>query len=164
MNSYRRNPTQRYASYGRRHSAGFTLMELMVAAAIVGILAAIAIPAYTQSVAKTNRRAAQVCLASFATHMERYYTTNLAYNQTPSGVAMNTAALQALGLDCASAANTGGSYSYSFDTGTPTASTYTLLATPTGRQATRDARCGTLILDQAGVRGVTGSAHVADCW
>ncbi|TAJ52060.1 MAG: type IV pilin protein [Nevskiaceae bacterium] len=147
-----------------RRSAGFTLMELMVTVAIVGILAAIAIPAYTQSVVKSNRRAAQVCLASFATHMERFYTTNLRYDQTVAGVAMNTAALQALGLDCASDVNTGSSYSYSFDTGTPSASAYTLVAAPIGAQATRDVECGSLKLDQAGTRRVTGSAPVADCW
>ena len=145
-------------------AAGFTLMELMVAVAIVGILAAIAIPSYTKSVTKTNRRAAEVCLASFATHMERFYTTNLRYDQTVAGVAMNTAALQALGLDCASNANTGSTYSYAFGTGSPTASTYTLIAAPSGTQATRDAKCGSLTLNQAGVRAVTGTASVADCW
>lgn len=139
-------------------------MELMVAVAIVGVLAAIAIPAYTQSVTKTNRRAAEVCLSSFATHMERFYTTNLRYDQTVAGVAMNTAALQALGLDCASNVNTGSTYSYSFGSGSPTASTYALVAAPQGAQATRDAKCGSLTLNQAGLRGVTGSSPVADCW
>lgn len=145
----------------RRHgAAGFTVMDVMIAAAIVGILAAIAFPSYTQSVVKAKRRAAQVCLSSFATHMERFYTSNLRYDQTVAGAAMDTTALLALGLECASAANTGADYSYAFDTDMPTPSAYRLVATPTGRQASKDAACGALSLDQTGAR----TAGASGCW
>lgn len=147
-----------------RQGAGFTLMDLLIAVAIVGILAAIAFPSYTNAVVKTKRRAAQVCLASFATHMERFYTTNLRYDQTVAGVAMNTTALRALNLECASTRNTGADYSYGFAADSPTASTYSLVATPAGRQATKDARCGELSVNQAGVRSVTGADGTTKCW
>ena len=147
-----------------RRSAGFTLVELLIAVAIVGILAAIAYPSYIGSITKTKRRAAEVCLSSFATHMERYYTTNLRYDRDTAGVAITSAALTGLGLDCASADNTGKSYSYTFAAGSPTATTYTLQAVPNAQQAARDARCGTLTLTQAGVRGITGTTSVAQCW
>lgn len=139
-------------------------MDVMIAAAIVGILAAIAFPSYTQSVVKTKRRAAEVCLASFATHMERFYTTNLRYDQTVAGVAMDDAALAALNLDCASAANTGANYSYAFAANMPQPATYTLVATPTGSQASKDAGCGSLSLTHTGTRGVTGTDSVSHCW
>lgn len=158
------NPSRRDSIPFRRANAGFTLMDVMIAVAIVGILAAIAFPSYTQSVVKTKRRAAAVCLASFATHMERFYTTNLRYDQTVAGVAMNTAALTALNLECASAANTGADYSYGFAANMPTPTTYTLVATPTGSQASKDAGCGSLSLTHTGTRGVTGSAAVSYCW
>lgn len=149
---------------GGRRGAGFTLMDLLIAVAIVGILSAIAFPSYSKSIVKTKRRAAQVCLASFATHMERFYTTNLRYDQTVAGVAMNTTALRALNLECASARNTGADYTYGFGTNSPTASTYSLVATPTGRQATKDSGCGSLSVDQTAARDVTGSDGVGKCW
>lgn len=145
-------------------NAGFTLMDVLIAVAIVGILSAIAFPSYTRSVVKTKRRAAQVCLASFATHMERYYTTNLRYDQTVAGVPMNTTALRALGLTCASAQNTGADYTYGFAADSLTASAYRLEATPTGRQASKDAGCGSLSINQTGARAVTGSDGVGKCW
>lgn len=150
------------SSGGRRwrQTTGFTLMELMIAVAIVGILAAIAYPAYNKSVTKTKRRAAEACLSNYATYMERFYTTNLSYAEDTSGNAISLPT-----LDCASAQNTGSNYQYSLSTTTAvTQSTYLLQAVPTGTQSTADASCGTLTLDQTGARNVTGSDGAAACW
>ncbi len=56
------------------NTKGFTLIELMVAVAIVGILAAIAIPSYQDSMRKSRRADAQGALMNFANGMERHYT------------------------------------------------------------------------------------------
>ncbi len=61
------------------HNGGFTLIELMVAVAIVGILAAIAIPSYQESMRKSRRSDAQGSLMSLASGMERYFTQNNTY-------------------------------------------------------------------------------------
>ncbi|TAM09679.1 MAG: type IV pilin protein [Nevskiaceae bacterium] len=132
--------------------SGFTLIELMIVLVIIGILTTVAIPAYSQYVTKSRRASAQACLASYATWMERYSATHMTYNVG--------ATLPA--LDCASAQNSGPYYTYTV--ANTTDSTYTVSATPTGNQATADARCGTLSIDQTGLRAASGSAGVAGCW
>ncbi len=137
-------------------SRGFTLIELMIVVAIIAILAAIAYPTYINYITRTRRAAATACLSEYANYMERYYTTNLRYDETPASG--STAAVQnpisttpaTVTLDCATSQQTGTYYTYTVPT--LTATTYTLLATPAGVQATRDTQCGPLALDQTGVR------------
>jgi type IV pilus assembly protein PilE len=62
-----------------KFESGFTLVELMVAVAIVGILAAIAVPSYQESMRKSRRADAQGALMNFANGMERLYTENSTY-------------------------------------------------------------------------------------
>lgn len=149
----------------KRVNTGFTLIELVITMAIVGILTAIALPAYTKHVTKSRRTAAEACLANYASYMERFYATNMSYAQDTAGTAMTTAVLTALNLDCASTSNTGQYYSYGLN-GTPTASAYSVQATPQGSQLKNDKQCGTIRIDQSGKHTVTGtsSASVTDCW
>ena len=58
-----------------RAPRGFTLIEIMVVVALVGILASIALTSYQSQTRKTRRYAAQSCLMEQAQYMERYYTT-----------------------------------------------------------------------------------------
>jgi type IV pilus assembly protein PilE len=131
-------------------AAGFSLIELMVVVLIVGILTAIAVPAYQNYVARTNRGAAKACMAEFSQFMERYYTSNLTY----------VGAAPAMG--CQTESNLNLRYTITIDN--LALRTYTVTATPVGVQVTRDASCGTLSLDQASVRTASGTYGVAGCW
>jgi len=75
--------------------SGFTLIELMIVVAIIGIIAAIAYPSYLEQVTSTRRGDAQGALASFANAMERYYTQNNTYIGADGGSSAITNTLTA---------------------------------------------------------------------
>lgn len=130
---------------------GFTLIELMIAIAIIGVLAAIAYPSYVTYTTSTRRAAATACLTEMAQFMERYYTTNMTYA---------AASIPDSGCEQELA----DSYVFAV-VGTPTASAFSLTATPQNAQASRDTKCGTLGLNQVGAKSETGTAGSAEeCW
>lgn len=130
---------------------GFTLIELMIAVAIISILAAIAYASYANYVTTSRRAAAAACLSEVSQFMERYYTTNQTY------VGATTPAL---------ACRTELAIFYTFTVaGGATATTFSVTATPVGQQLTRDnAKCGTLGLTHTGTRSATGTAGAGGCW
>lgn len=141
-----------------RHTtdAGFTLIELMIAVAIVGILTAVALPAYQKQILKSHRTDAKTALLDLASREERYMSTNQVYassgtvlgfsNDFPVSVPSGSAATYTLSVTLS---NSNGSY--------------TLTAAPTGNQV-QDS-CGSYTLTSLGVQGVSGgSQSAADCW
>ena len=76
---------------------GFTLVELLIVVAIIGILAAIVYPSYQDSVRKSRRADAKAVMAEAAQFMERFYTENFCYSnrRTAAGCAGAAVALPA---------------------------------------------------------------------
>ena len=139
----------------KQHSRGFTLIELMIVVAIIAILAAIAYPSYQNHVIKTRRGAAAACALEAAQFMERFYTTNLRYDQNRGGVAV---ALP----DLACETEIGDFYDIALKA--VDKRSYVIEAAPKGAQATKDTKCGTLSINQVGAKTVSGTGNVADCW
>ena len=136
----------------RNKERGFTLIELMIAVAIIAVLAGIAYPSYVNYVTNTRRAAAAACLTEMSQFMERYYTTNMSYVGA-AAARQESSCEQELELF------------YDFDVvGDPTASAFSITATPKGIQEDRDTKCGTLGLNQVGAKTETGSGTPADGW
>lgn len=145
-----------HASASARRVQGFTLVEMVIVVLIISILAAIAYPAYQNHVIKARREAAKGCLLEMQQFMERFYTTNLRYDQTMGGGAAVVLPQCQAGRDVTN--------HYAVRLDAVTQRTYTLSATPLDRQLAIDTYCGTLGLNNAGNKTKTGSETVDYCW
>jgi type IV pilus assembly protein PilE len=154
----------RYRSRLRTNS-GITLIELLIAVAIVAILAAIAIPSYSSYVLRSHRTEAKTALLDIASLEERYFSTNNTYTQTPSDLGYSGAAGVAFSVGSgyytvlvsktdATAPTT------ALPGGTP--ATYTMTATAIGSQLS-DGSCTAFTLNSTGAQGASPGT-VATCW
>lgn len=128
---------------------GFSLIEVLITVVIVGILAAIALPAYKNQIQKTRRSDAKSALVGAADQMERYFTERGTYA---------TATLGSGGIYPNTTQN--GYYTLSF--AGLSATSYTLRATPAGAQVGDP--CGNLTYDYQGNKGRSGTLPMDQCW
>jgi type IV pilus assembly protein PilE len=141
---------------------GFSLIEAMIVVAILGFVAAIAYPSYTNQVRKGKRAEAKTKLLTAAQRQERSYTDNGTYviDLAPLfGLAAGTTVYSSDNNDPASPYRitaTAAPAPGSINTG------YTLTATQNGGHSDPD--CGNLTLTSTGVKGKTGPADLNRCW
>lgn len=131
-----------------RRSGGFSLVELMVVVAVIGILASIALPSYNEHVRKSRRAGGAACAAAMAQGMERYYTTALTYTGHPD-VATLSARCDPDALRF-----------YTMNIDNVGAKAYRVTAAPRGGTPQAGDTCGTLSINQAG----TKAPSTTGCW
>jgi type IV pilus assembly protein PilE len=126
---------------------GFTLMEVIVVVTMLAILAAIAIPNYSEYIRRGHRSAAQAYLLDLASRQVQFYLDRRVF-------ADNVAA-----LNLTAPAEIANRYNVAIAVVAGPPAGFTITATPTGSQ-TGD-RCGVLTIDQTGLRGATATTG---CW
>lgn len=128
----------------KKNVRGFTLIEVMVTVAIVGILASIAYPSYLSQIRKSRRAEAQATLLNIASKQQQMILDTRSYASTTSA------------LNLTVPATVSQNYTVSITVGTATVPTFSALATPLGAQAADS--CGTMGVDQGGTK------TPSSCW
>jgi type IV pilus assembly protein PilE len=156
-----------FSRSGHGGCAGFAVIEILIAATIVAIISAIALPSYTAYIARARRAEARTQLLHAAQFMQRFHAANDGYEKDRIG---NHVLDQIPSHLKQSPPHGSGAYALDIPSATLTPSSYVLHMAPNAPGPMARDKCGTFTLTSTGIRGVqvngaTGDAALRDlCW
>jgi len=127
-----------------RNSRGFTLIEVMIVVAVIGILSAVAYPSYQKYIQRGNRSDAQQFMAKMDTRQKQIMLEQRAYATAPNALNVGST-----GWTCSAANCTNDRYTITFNPAVDNAATppsYSICAVPSGNQVSD----GYLMLNSTG--------------
>lgn len=151
--------TTRDCSFGKplrhgRAARGFTLIELMIAVAIVATLASLALPSYQEYVRKSRRADAQSFMSEVVARQQHFLVDRRAYGTSITDAPASN------GLGMTIPTNISSYYTVTLTTDNSTSPpSFSVKGVPAGSQASE--KCGTLTIDQRGAKTASGSGT---CW
>jgi type IV pilus assembly protein PilE len=137
----------------RNRQHGFTLIEVMIVVAVLGIIVAIAYPSYTEQVRKSRRAEGMGELLELADRMERFYSDRGTY----AGASLGNAA-----TDVYPSSTTKAYYTLSITS--QTATDFSVSSAPTSKGDQNKDKCGTFTLTAQGTKSVSNSGYYDQCW
>lgn len=135
--------------YYRATQQAFSLIELLIVIALIGIVSAMAFPAYQHYLLRANRTSATTALIDLSARMQHYFLQHNHYTG---------ATLALLGVPPSTENHL---YLRQITVQSPTR--YLLAALPQGKQ-TADTDCATFTYNELGQRGITGEGTAKQCW
>jgi len=137
-------------------------MEVLIVVVIIGILAAIALPSYSNYVLRANRTVGKTLVMRIVAQQEGYFTDRKQYATALNTLATDySAATMYVKRDGGVQATNTSDTIYSVTLTGASATAYSVQLTPINAQA-KDTSCGTLTYASTGARTASGTA--TDCW
>lgn len=142
----------------KKNQYGFSMIELMVVVAIIGILLSVALPSYSSYVARGRRADARSQLMLAAQFMQRFYSANDRYDVNRNGDSVSSQMASSV-----QRAPAEGDQLYALTVAASTGN-FTLTMAPVSGAAMASDGCGSFTINSTGVKGVTGTLARDTCW